>query len=138
MVRRERLLEVAQSYLHERCNKKGEVKDSNYTEQERRGMKKLKERVKHKEIVVRPTDKSHKLCVCSWDNYVEQGRVHVDKDRIVNWDEINRMQKVCNVTAKALTKIFRIGEGKGDRNRERVMDTYTSLPVHEQYYPAAL
>ena len=77
--------------------------ESNYHEQERRGIRKLKKRVKEKEIVIRPTDQSHKLCVCSWDNYVEQGKVHVDKDRRVNWEEIESMQRVCNVTTKALT-----------------------------------
>ena len=86
-------------------------------------------RVKNKEIVIRPTDKSHKLCVSSWSNYEEQGRVHTEKDRKVQWSEIKEMQKVCNVTARALTKIFRIGEGKGDRNRKRVMDTYMSETV---------
>ena len=39
------------------------------------------------------------------------------------------MQRLCNTTARALTKIFRIGENKGDRNRERVMDTYTTDTV---------
>ena len=39
------------------------------------------------------------------------------------------MQRICNTTAKALTKIFRIGENRGDRSRERVMDTYTSDTV---------
>ena len=55
--------------------------------------------------------------------------MHVEKDRKVGWDEIESMQRVCNVTAKALTKIFRIGENKGERNRERVMDMYTSSTV---------
>ena len=41
-------------------------------------------RVKDKVIVVRPTDKSHKLCVCTWDNYLEQGKSHTEKDRRVN------------------------------------------------------
>ena len=113
MARREKLLDVAKQYIKERCNSKGEILDSNYSDQEKRGVKKLKKRIKEREIVVRPTDKSHKLCVCSWDNYVEQGKVHVGKDRKVNWSEISEMQKICNVTARALTKIFKIGEGTG-------------------------
>ena len=110
MVRRERLLDVVESFISEKCDEKGQIKESNYYEQEKRGVKKLSKRVKDKEIVIRPTDKSHKLCVCSWDNYVEQGKVHVKKDRRVEWAEIESMQRVCNVTAKALTNIFRIGE----------------------------
>ena len=39
------------------------------------------------------------------------------------------MQRVCNTTARALTKIFRIGENRGGRNRERVMDTYSTETV---------
>ena len=63
------------------------------------------------------------------DNYVEQGRPHIEGDREVRWAEIHDMHRVCNTTARALAKIFRVGEGRGDRNRERVMDTYTSDSV---------
>ena len=129
MVRRERLLQVAAKYIEENCDDKGVVKESNYTEQERKGIKKIKQRIKDKEIVVRPTDKSHKLCVCTWTNYLEQGKSHTEKDRKVTWGEVESMVRVCNSTARALTKIFRVGESKGSRNRERVMDAYTSNMV---------
>ena len=68
MVRRERLLQVANEYILEKCDKKGNIKDSNFTEEERRGVRKLNKRISNKEIIVRPTDKSHKLRVCTWDN----------------------------------------------------------------------
>ena len=76
MVRRERLLQVAREFIDDNCDSKGQIKESNYSEQERRGTKKLKTRIKNKEIVIRSTDKSHKLCVCTFDNYLEQGNTH--------------------------------------------------------------
>ena len=68
-------------YIESRYNEKGDIVESNLSAQKRRGIKKLKLRTKKKEVVIRPTDKSHKLCLCSWDNYVEQGKIHVEKDR---------------------------------------------------------
>ena len=65
MVRRDRLLKAAREFIEEKCDSKGQILESNYSEQERRGVRKLKGRVNKKEIVIRPTDKSHKLCVCS-------------------------------------------------------------------------
>ena len=37
MVRRERLLQVAREYLQEKCDDKGQVQESNFIDQERRG-----------------------------------------------------------------------------------------------------
>ena len=92
-------------------------------------MKKLKERAKSGKIVIRPTDKSYKLCISTMENYREPGRPHTEGDRIVKWEEIGDRQTIYNTTARALTMIFRIGESRGDRNRERVMDTYSTDTV---------
>ena len=89
----------------------------------------MKERAKSGKVVTRPTDKSHKLCISTMENYREQGRPHTEGDRIVKWEEIGDRQTIYNTTARALTMIFRIGESRGDLNRERVMDTYSTDTV---------
>ena len=81
LVRRGRLIEVAKKYISKRCDKKGEVIESNLSEQERRGLKKLKERAKSGKVVIRPTDKSHKLCISTMENYREPGRPHTEGGR---------------------------------------------------------
>ena len=48
MVRRERLLQVAEQYIEEKCDSRGAIKESNYYDSERRGIKKLKARIKNK------------------------------------------------------------------------------------------
>ena len=94
MVRRERLLDVVEEYINEKCDEKGQVKESNFYEQERIGVKKLSKRVKEKEIVIRPTDKSHKLSISSMDNYIEQGKPHTEGDRRVGWRDVIRRQEL--------------------------------------------
>ena len=42
MVRRGRLIEAANNYIDRNCDKKGEVRESNLSDQERRGHKKVK------------------------------------------------------------------------------------------------
>ena len=42
MVRRERLLQVAEKYIESKCDSKGKVRESNYFDYEERGIKKLK------------------------------------------------------------------------------------------------
>ena len=54
--------QVFKESTKENCDKKGNPK-SNLTQQERRGMKSLKKRLKDGEIVVLPTDKSGRFCV---------------------------------------------------------------------------
>ena len=89
----------------------------------------MKARTKNNEVVIQPNNKSHKLCISSMENYFQQGRPHTEKDRVVGWSEVNEMKKICDTTARALTKIFRVGENRGERNRERVMDTYSTDTV---------
>ena len=91
-----------------------------------RGIKKFKERAKRGKIVVRTTDKSKRLCINSYDSYVRQGNVHVGNDREIEEDEIRTIQKKVNTTARALVKIFHMGDGIGGNNSERTMNAYST------------
>ena len=71
-------------YRSEHCDEEDVQTESNLSESEKRGLKKLKKRADAGEIVIGTTDKSGKLCVSSFDSYVRQGRKHVGDDRAVD------------------------------------------------------
>ena len=62
------------------------VQESNLTESESKGLKKLKKRVKNGELVVVRTDKSGKFSIMSLQEYERAGLVHTSKDKEVKVD----------------------------------------------------
>ena len=63
MVRKEVIINEVKKYIVKKCREDGQQVESNLTAKERRGMKKLRTRVKNGQIVITTTDKSSKLCV---------------------------------------------------------------------------
>ena len=92
-VRTDKLMKVVQEYIKENCDDEGNIKEGNLPAAQERGLKKLLKRICDKEVVVRPTDKSKKLCVNSFESYTNQGRVHVGEDREVGQEEVKIIQK---------------------------------------------
>ena len=74
---------VYNDYRKEKCNKKGEV-EGNLTEEEKDGLKSLQKKIKNQEIVILKTDKSGKLCVVSWEEYIRMGREHTGRDQEID------------------------------------------------------
>ena len=60
---------------------------SNLTENQQIGLKSLQKRVKNKELLVIPTDKSGRLAAVSMKAYLEAGRLHTSKDKEINIEE---------------------------------------------------
>ena len=89
-------------------------------------MNKLQKRVKSGEVIIRTTDKSKKICVCSYESYVRQGQVHIKDDREVGEEEIKVIQNKVNTTARTIVKIFRVGESGRGKNQERTLDAYST------------
>ena len=50
--------------------------------------------------------------------------MHVGTDREVEEEEIRTIQKKVNTTARALVKIFHMGDGLGGNNSDRTMNAY--------------
>ena len=63
-------------------------KTENLTASEKRGLRKLKKRVKNGEIIILQTDKSGKFCVTDIETYRRMGREHAKNDEEVSWKEI--------------------------------------------------
>ena len=126
MVRSQRMEEVMRRYMKEKCNDKGEIVETNLTDQEKRGIKKLLKRVKDGEVVLSQTDKSGKLCLNTMENYISQGRSHINGDREVQWREVQQIQKRITAHARVMVKIFNVGEAWGENNQKRINGAYST------------
>ena len=68
------------------------------------------------------TDKSGKMCVSSIEEYEKAGEVHVMKDEVVPWEEVEEIQKDIRCHTKGLNRVFRPGMSLGERNMERCFE----------------
>ena len=57
------------------------TRESSLADSEEEGMESLEKRIKARETVVYPTDKSEKLAVTSFKNYYKQGLEHTRSDK---------------------------------------------------------
>ena len=62
--------------------------ECNLTDFEKRGIRKLRKRVKEGEIVIYLTDKSGKMFITTPEIYLKQGSVHVQGDKVSSWKEV--------------------------------------------------
>ena len=116
-VRSSKLLETFENYMKDNCNEEGEQIDNNLTKNDKTGLKFLRKRIKEREVVIKETDKSHKFCVNSWENYIEQGKGHIKNDREVSRVQVERMERRLNLHTKYLLGFLRVGEGLGKTSR---------------------
>ena len=61
--------------------------DTSLSKQQSDGLRKLKERIKNREVVVFPTDKSGRFSIDTPENYIEAGRVHTMNDETISNQE---------------------------------------------------
>ena len=92
----------------------------NLTPRERQGVKKLRKRVKNKEIVIYQTDKSGKLCVATPEAYKRQGDKHVASDKVVDCKEIEESQKELSCPLRAYNLMFSAGRDQGEKGQASV------------------
>ena len=92
-------MEAFKEYREENCNYKGKQKKGILTKPEEKGLKKILKRIEQQEIVVRETDKSGKFSISSWENYAEQGKVHVGTDREISRKNGKKVKSAHKVPA---------------------------------------
>ena len=122
MVRKDIWENTVRKYMHKKCKEDGEQIKSNLSSKERRGLRSLLKRAKAGEIVMNVTDKSSKLCINSFESFLNQGNKHVKEDREIGWKEVAVIQKRVSSHARVLVKIFNIGQDWGEGNEKRVKD----------------
>ena len=112
----EALIEVRRkraTQLYDLCVKKlgeeVEMGKDNLTMGERRGLKSLKKRVADNEIIICSTDKSGRFCVLTREQYLEAGRVHVEKDRKISIEDQGEIERAVNGHMRWWNSIWNLG-----------------------------
>ena len=82
---------------------------SNLTQNELKGLKSLKNRVKSGEIVVATTDKSKRFAILSKKQYIDAGNCHTKNDIEINPRQIKKIQKNVNDHVFWLNQILQPG-----------------------------
>ena len=125
--------------VQERERKKEKNKNQegiDLTVKERKGIQKLRDRIKEGEIVVLKTDKSGKLVVANKEDYLKMGQRKIAEDRKLDRAEIKKIEEKINDHTRMLTKIFNIGENH--KHLKRVCESVithseTSAPMYYLY-----
>ena len=91
-----RLSKVTESYIKEKCDNKGNIKEQNVGKQELDGLKSLKKRVGNGELLIIPTDKSGKLVVSSHEDYIASMQPHIANDETISLEERNTIENTLN------------------------------------------
>ena len=109
------------------------VQESNLTEMEARGLKKLQKRVREGELIVVKTDKSGRFALMSIEEYQRAGEVHTSKDSEVDLEFLIKNQRKLNGHISMLLKTFLVGESHGHYERIRNLKITHSLSVAPLY-----
>ena len=109
--------------------KKEKSEIDNLSDSEQKGLKSLKKRVREGELVLTTTDKSGRMAVLSREQYIEAGKVHTEKDELLDWKTIHYLQNQINSHTWWSSKIF--GNSKNtDQTRmgKNTMETSYQIP----------
>ena len=82
-------------------------------------MKKLRQRIKNKEIIVLKTDKSGKITIVDRESYLAMGRKLNGEDRKIDREELRVRERKINEHTKMWCKIINAGEAHGHNSRIR-------------------
>ena len=104
--------------------------DKTLTDEEKRGLRSLKERVKRNEVVVYQTDKSGRFSIDSPENYKESGTPHIREDPVITMKEHRDMEHTVNAHANAWVRMINAGSNQNDTDRIRknvnIIDSHPS------------
>ena len=79
---------------------------------ERRGIERIRRRIKDEGLIIFPTDKCGKTAIMREDTYRKMAVVHTDKDEEMNWSKVLKVEKFANRHAMAFHKMFKLGENQ--------------------------
>ena len=90
------------------------------TDVQEKGRRRLAKRVKDGQILITYTDKDARTVICTPDDYKQAARVHTSKDMEVEWSILEPTITRMNRTAKAVVRMFRVGQGGSQSQRDRI------------------
>ena len=117
-----------------REEKRRNQEGSNLTAQEKRGLKKLKTRIKDNELIVLKTDKSGKLTLIKREQYLKIGENMNKQDRMITRKELKDIERDINNHTRVWAKILNAGESHGHLKRITNSKITNSESVASKYY----
>ena len=102
---------------YEEINQEGD----NLTDTEKRGLAKLRKRIKEGNIVIVKTDKSGKIAAMSKEKYLEMGLKNCIEDRKIDRIEVKNRERNINDHTRMLIKALNAGEAHG--HVKRIIDS---------------
>ena len=106
----------------------------NLTSSEKRGLKKLRNRVKKGEIIIVKTDKSGKLMAMKKEDYLKFGIKGVGSDRKVDRNEAKKIERKINDHTRFWIKMTNLGENHGHYQRMNESKINNSESLAPRYY----
>ena len=101
--------EAFTEYRTKNCDDKGKLKKGNLSVSQMIGKKRLRRRVKRKEIVIATTYKSGKFVLTTHEIYRFAANKHLCKDIEVGWECVKETENFLNHHTTHLSKIFQMG-----------------------------
>ena len=101
------------------------------TASEARGVNKLQKRIAAGTIMMCETDKSSGFAILERSLWESLGEDHVSGDRIIDWEEIRKDQRVIRGHLRCLNHVFRPGANSGCEERvwEAIELASTTIPL---------
>ena len=117
-LRRDKYISVYKEYKKENCNSRDEQR-LNLTFSQKKGLLKLRKRIKDSEIVIMLTDKSGKFVITTPEIHDKMGEVHTRKDREISEEKVKELQRYQNGHVAMWLKMGQVGANWDHQDRFR-------------------
>ena len=131
---KEALEEVFEKYKKEKADDKGNIRESNLSSRQAKGLQELKEKTKGN-LVVMPTDKTMGLSVETKESYKLAAEEHIKDDDKVSEKVRKHTEAEFNSIGKAMIRFLEVGGGRkhDDRIKEAMLTENVMLPPLSLY-----
>ena len=131
---KEALEEVFEKYKKEKSDDKGNIRESNLTTEQAKGLRELKEKTKA-DLVVMPTDKTMGLSIETKVSYKQAANEHIKDDEKVSDKVRKHTEAEFNSIGKAMIRFLDVGGARkhDDRIKEAMLTENVMLPPLSLY-----
>ena len=122
------LLNVAKEYIEKHCDKKGNLKESNFDKAKVENLKELKKRVDDEALAVYSTDKTGKFAIDTMENVKVKMDKHIKNDKIITKNAIKKIENKLNRKTKHWIKMLNIGGDQPRRTVSNLVNKENAIP----------
>ena len=130
-----KVITVANNYIKNKCDNKGNILHRNLKPDEQRGLRSLMKKVREKELIVQKTDKGGDLALNSTENYLDSLRPHFQSDPDLSWDDHAKLESELNACSIQFARVLRVGAkwGHWPRVKSAVISHAGPIPILSGY-----